>query len=382
MAAREFIIHFVNGTHFRLEKQSSPSYLQGEWTGGREPPAFVEPNATVQWMSESNGFWTGTEGEVAYRPLREDSGKYKDIAVIHWNNPYIGATDSAARVDLDNIPEPWGEAPTRSFALDGGGARDTGTFPGWAASGWIDLVPGVVPIPFPNDPRNINHAWAEFRLRFTGTSIIPSANEIAPVPEKTSFTYLPVYGAPSDAWGESWRSRDGQAVSVEIARHDMPWRTRFDVRVEEYFPHIFSHFQLRQTGVRETIVLNERYDRDFYVNPTVAATRIRSRTQSLLGDMIIEIHSFKPIAGATLKQPGLLIAGTTSKQPGLLEEADIYSKYDFTDALELPGNLCLCLYARTEHPSGDQDYSVRYLKRSSSGEILIDMMLARHYAIK
>jgi hypothetical protein len=80
MADRSVKVTFVNQTDQRLTLTGTQ--LEGSWTG--QPPAVIEPNATVSWGSQSKGFLKGTEGTATYS---SPAGTF----TIHWNNPYAGS---------------------------------------------------------------------------------------------------------------------------------------------------------------------------------------------------------------------------------------------------------------------------------------------------
>eukprot|EP01084_Bolivina_argentea_P155125 270359_1 len=72
----------------RIENKTSVSFFRdgyslshGVWTN--YAPQEIAPNSTVKFMSESNGFMTGTEGYVYYKAKGEKIW-------LKWNNPYAG----------------------------------------------------------------------------------------------------------------------------------------------------------------------------------------------------------------------------------------------------------------------------------------------------
>ena len=89
MAARSFLVIFSNYTGNTLHRIFG-NLDHGEWD--IQPPIDIQPWATnIQWKSESNGIWTGTEGRVEYK--LNDGG----LLHIHWDNPYVGTNSYDAQ---------------------------------------------------------------------------------------------------------------------------------------------------------------------------------------------------------------------------------------------------------------------------------------------
>ncbi|MFJ8471138.1 aegerolysin family protein [Kitasatospora sp. NPDC094011] len=57
----------------------------GIWSDNQLPRGNIPPGRSGSWQSESDGFMTGTEGEVQY--LLAGAGN----VTVHWNNPYTGS---------------------------------------------------------------------------------------------------------------------------------------------------------------------------------------------------------------------------------------------------------------------------------------------------
>jgi hypothetical protein len=85
VAARSVLVSFTNATGFVLGKWWE-GLDHGVWTDDIEPPQTITPGETVTWMSESDGFATGTEGRVQYTV-----GDGGSVIELHWNNPFVGA---------------------------------------------------------------------------------------------------------------------------------------------------------------------------------------------------------------------------------------------------------------------------------------------------
>jgi hypothetical protein len=57
----------------------------GEWTQGLKPPGVIEAHSSVDWQSESDGMFTGTEGGATLTTV--DDNVYFGIT---WDNPFSG----------------------------------------------------------------------------------------------------------------------------------------------------------------------------------------------------------------------------------------------------------------------------------------------------
>eukprot|EP01084_Bolivina_argentea_P253007 424879_1 len=82
-AKRSTKVQFTNETPYTLTKCGS-KLKHGIWTKNHEAPQKIKSGTTVEWMAESKGLMTGTEGEVQYMV---DGNKLK----VHWNNPFTGS---------------------------------------------------------------------------------------------------------------------------------------------------------------------------------------------------------------------------------------------------------------------------------------------------
>ena len=84
MAARSVTIKVDNKFDVALVFDHD-SIQHGIW--GSNPPPRIEAGATAQWVAESNGVATGTEGTVWYRlDIQNSTG----LVRLHWDNPFIG----------------------------------------------------------------------------------------------------------------------------------------------------------------------------------------------------------------------------------------------------------------------------------------------------
>ncbi|MEU3563012.1 aegerolysin family protein [Kitasatospora sp. NPDC006786] len=84
-AARSTSVNLTNNSG-KLLTRSGASLQWGIWSDGGMPPSMVQSGITAKWASESDGFMTGTEGDVTFDVLGEQN-KVK----VHWNNPYTGS---------------------------------------------------------------------------------------------------------------------------------------------------------------------------------------------------------------------------------------------------------------------------------------------------
>ncbi|MFD0402295.1 aegerolysin family protein [Kitasatospora sp. NPDC127121] len=84
-AARSTSINLTNNSG-KLLVRSGSSLRWGIWSDNMLPPSMVQPGVTAKWASESDGFMTGTEGEVTF----DVSGESNKVRV-YWNNPYTGS---------------------------------------------------------------------------------------------------------------------------------------------------------------------------------------------------------------------------------------------------------------------------------------------------
>ncbi|MEV5575085.1 aegerolysin family protein [Spirillospora sp. NPDC052269] len=84
-AARSTEIWFTNNTGCEL-RLANADLDHGIWTV--YPLYSISPGGGGHWMSESDGFMTGTEGRVRYNLF---GGCENKVLRIHWNNPYVGS---------------------------------------------------------------------------------------------------------------------------------------------------------------------------------------------------------------------------------------------------------------------------------------------------
>ncbi|MFX0573313.1 hypothetical protein [Nocardia nepalensis] len=87
MAQRSYWIKAYNLTGQELT-QKSKELDHGIWSdnGQDTPPDVFKSAAKAEWGSESDGFATGTEGNVIFS-LNGGGGQFE----IYWDNPYVGS---------------------------------------------------------------------------------------------------------------------------------------------------------------------------------------------------------------------------------------------------------------------------------------------------
>lgn len=87
MAARSVTIKVENKFDVALLFDHD-SLQHGIW--GTNPPPRIEPGTLAQWVAESDGFATGTEGTVWYRL---DTPGSTGLVRLHWDNPFVGSNN-------------------------------------------------------------------------------------------------------------------------------------------------------------------------------------------------------------------------------------------------------------------------------------------------
>ncbi|MEU0381938.1 aegerolysin family protein [Streptomyces cyaneofuscatus] len=70
----------------RLLTRSTSQLHWGIWSTNMLPPSIIQSGVSGNWQSESDGFMTGTEGEVSFN-VSGETNKVK----VYWNNPYSGS---------------------------------------------------------------------------------------------------------------------------------------------------------------------------------------------------------------------------------------------------------------------------------------------------
>lgn len=88
-SARSTDVQFLNQTGCDLNRIDY-GLAHGEWWA--YPPESMDSYTKATWVSESNGFLTGTEGYVKFKTSDcHNPNNKRKIVQVHWANPYIGA---------------------------------------------------------------------------------------------------------------------------------------------------------------------------------------------------------------------------------------------------------------------------------------------------
>lgn len=96
MAARTVAITLLNLTDQPLHLTDA-STSHGRWA--QTPPTTIGSGATGQFLAESHGFMTGTEGQATYR-----IGDGQPSFFLHFDNPYVGSNSYAAHLTPTSAP--------------------------------------------------------------------------------------------------------------------------------------------------------------------------------------------------------------------------------------------------------------------------------------
>ncbi len=95
MSARSVQVILMNKTSNELQRESF-HVTHGIFSSF--PPSAVQPFSQVEWVSESNGFLTGTAGSASYHVLfieKGDDQVFIDVPDVNhlslsWTNPFVG----------------------------------------------------------------------------------------------------------------------------------------------------------------------------------------------------------------------------------------------------------------------------------------------------
>jgi len=98
MVARSTTVVFKNGCHTARLHRIDWGVSSGVFA--IDPPVDIAPGDELTWLSESDGFLTGTEGYVTYWPrfFGDDGGipspaPADEVIHVWWNNPYVGSNE-------------------------------------------------------------------------------------------------------------------------------------------------------------------------------------------------------------------------------------------------------------------------------------------------
>ncbi|MFD5921354.1 Crystal protein ET79 [Kitasatospora sp. NPDC058201] len=92
-AARSTHVTLGNNTGHQLTR-TYDSLSRGIWSTNQLPPGDIPAWHSGSWQSESDGFLTGTEGEVQYNLAGVGA------VTVHWNNPYAGSNSYSCTVPV------------------------------------------------------------------------------------------------------------------------------------------------------------------------------------------------------------------------------------------------------------------------------------------
>lgn len=89
-AARSTIVKVQNKSKATLFLGSA-TLSHGIWSDNMYPPQQIQPGASVQWASESQGFMTGTQGNALYTAINLQNAVQNGPISLSWDNPYAGS---------------------------------------------------------------------------------------------------------------------------------------------------------------------------------------------------------------------------------------------------------------------------------------------------
>jgi hypothetical protein len=121
------------------------SIQHGVW--GSNPPPRIEPGTLAQWVAESDGVATGTEGTVWYRlDIPGSTGMVR----LHWDNPFVGSNNFDQSgpdvVTVIRIGDGSGDDATAHWVVADASTTGDGIQDSWKTSGaTIDPGGGVGP---------------------------------------------------------------------------------------------------------------------------------------------------------------------------------------------------------------------------------------------
>ncbi|WP_036254404.1 hypothetical protein [Methylobacter sp. BBA5.1] len=120
MAARTVRCFLSNQTDTAFTYVSD-EHDHGQFTDPWYPPAVIAPGSIGQWRSESDGFMTGTEGNVRYSTSVPDAdGGHTEFIEVHWDNPFIGQNNASISVVEDFTNKPSATLKSASYIQTNG----------------------------------------------------------------------------------------------------------------------------------------------------------------------------------------------------------------------------------------------------------------------
>ena len=392
MSSRHFSIHLHNDTPHPLRLESVDLAI-GSW-GGATPPDTIEPHAFASWHSHADRILSGTEGAVEYRvderdgrsePMRLADPTSTSALHLHWCNPRLGTPDAGhvLRATESILP---GSTPTVRDYVVGVAFSNSSTPP---ASGWVETV-FAMPSPAMSVTAALGqtrHAHLHYRIRRVGFEM-QASELVADLRDAPGLALRPVIGAAAQAWYGTWASSLSRepAIDLRIDRHDAG---RFDVSgIERNYGEVFRADALRLAPTR-----HRDYQTDVWTHPARgsgpvfigrpvlgqidraarAGRGIRRATGALFHELREREHGF----GAPLARWGRAVAGGLADAGGLSRWFGAHA-----DTLRLSADRRLMLYGVYTPDRQLVRYQLRYLRTTTNGTALFDVMLAEYLPIR
>lgn len=89
-AARSVIVKIQNNSSATLFLGSA-TLDHGVWSDNMYPPQQIQPGASVQYASESQGFATGTQGTAVYTAINLQQTVQNGSIRLNWDDPFSGS---------------------------------------------------------------------------------------------------------------------------------------------------------------------------------------------------------------------------------------------------------------------------------------------------
>jgi hypothetical protein len=425
MPARNFRVNFANSTPYVLSKISDNSSIEGEWTPPNwQPPAQIQPNQTVAWESESDGFMTGTEGTAIYEIQDGDSFfgddshmGHKDHVVIHWDNPWWGPPHSDGHFQvISNTPTTsngsstfggdYADGVSTDYTMPGGGARPEGDDPGPIdTAGWAQIIPGLVALPIPDG--SIPHAWSAFVLQANEAVVNTPTFNNEPAP---TLELYPEATAAGDSWNATWGDTSqtsstrllvtitGQAVPAPASSNVPTQRMAHDqISVRGIAPqaattkdeHIVNMSPSSQSEA--AIPLLSGYTVDVTYKGSSLHLHEENITSSLTRASSYKGEVFTDPRFTTVQKPGQKSASSEVIKMHVSEQVvhgsdsatreNVGMAFPQALTLVLSQNVSLQLYGEyNEQTKKRINYRVRYIEDATDGATIMDVMLQHSYA--
>lgn len=89
-AARSVIVKVQNNSSATLFLGSA-TLSHGIWSDNMYPPQQIQPGASIQFASESQGFMTGTQGTALYTAINLQQTVQNGSVALNWDDPFSGS---------------------------------------------------------------------------------------------------------------------------------------------------------------------------------------------------------------------------------------------------------------------------------------------------